>query len=225
MYFSPTISSYFQSSSSNSSNNPSASFTTLMIRAPYSGHEENFTTVDFGDTEYNFLYGSGWLAVYAPLQAEYPISYPEVGDTYNAFGLEIKIENVSSDYLSDYVIFGVKPTVTNYMYSTYRYTEVNLTLEQSQPIQYGTVPLTNYSVTVSISSGIINETNQYTFTYTNAPSGTYGATLVVSNSSQSKQYEAYVGSFVAGAETDFNIEIGVYKADANNMIIYVKPLY
>lgn len=213
VYFGPAIMFFVQNPSSSSN----ASYTRLMIRTPY-GYGVNYTTVEFGDTEYNFLYVTGMISIYAPFQS-YPISDPEVGHTYNSLGLEIKVENVSSDYLSDYVVIEVKPTVTNYMFSTYRYTKVNLT--NCPIIQYG--PPLNYSITVNISSGLTNETHQYTFTY-------FSSDLFVNSSSQTKEYSISTGTSIStgvnGDPTkDFNIEIRVYKIEADYLVIYVKPLY
>jgi hypothetical protein len=205
--FSPTIISDLQSSSSQSS---SASYTSLMIRmGNYSA------TVDFGDTEYYFNYVSGSIGIYAPFQSVQAILNPEVGHTYSIFGVEIKVDNISSDYLSNYIVIGVKPTIANYMFSTYHYYKVNLT---SYPlIQYG--PPINYSITKNISSGITNETRQYTFTY-------YEGFLVVANSSLTREYEIPTTSdYIMGAETDFDIQIRVYEVEPEYLVIYVMPLY
>ena len=78
---------------------------------------------------------------------------------------------------------------------------------------------------MSISSGLINQTNQYTFQYLFAPSTGISADLLVKTDSLTKQYSAYVGLIVAQARDDFNVEIRVFKADSNHMVIYVKPLY
>jgi hypothetical protein len=47
----------------------------------------------------------------------------------------------------------------------------------------------------------------------------------VSTSSQTERYTAYVNLIIAEAKNDFNIEIRVFKADSNLIVIYVKPLY
>lgn len=222
IWYAPAIISQFQNPSSNSSD---ASYTSLMLRAAY-GQGDTSATAEFGDTEYIFAYISGTIYVNAPFQGDF-VQSPRVGHSYYTLGIELKVENISSDYLSDYAVIKVKPTIDNYMFSTYRETKVDIPCEQNAPIvQYGTPsPLVNYSVTVSISSGIVNKTNQYTFRYAFAPMVLSAATLVVSNSSQSKQYSAYAGLIVADAEKDFNIEIYVYKTDSDRMILYVKPLY
>jgi hypothetical protein len=49
--------------------------------------------------------------------------------------------------------------------------------------------------------------------------------MVVEDASQSKHYAAYVGLIVAEAKDDFDIEIRVFKADSEHMVIYVKPLF
>jgi hypothetical protein len=79
------------------------------------------------------------------------------------------------------------------------------------------------SVTVNISSGLTNETHQYTFTY-------FSSDLFVASSSQTKEYSISTGTSIStgvngDAEKDFNIEIRVYKIEAKYLIIYVKPLY
>jgi hypothetical protein len=193
------------SNSNQTANSSDASYTSLTITS-----ENTNNTIDFGDTIYNFMYIGGEIGVSIPWQSD-TIQVPQVGHTYQIFGVEIKVENISSNYLYDYVTMLVKPTVANYMFSTYHETMVKIPLYQSS--------------TVDISSGIIDETNQYTFEYVFPPSGSVSATLIVSNSSQSKQYDAYVGLNVVQAEQDFNIKISVFSADSNNLIIYVSPLY
>jgi len=168
-------------------------------------------TVEFGDTKYYFGYTGGMIGISAPFQYD-SIMSPEIGHSYKTLGVEIKVANVSSDYISNFVVIMVKPTVTNYMFSTYHYTKVNIPIEDER--------------TVDISSGLISETNQFTFAYASAPAfPSYGATLIVRTSSQSKQYSTYAGLIIPEAENDFNIEIHVYQADSSKMIIYVKPLY
>jgi hypothetical protein len=204
----PAIISILQSSSFNSD----ASYTRLLLRDLPIGHVASSNgTVEFGDTEYYFAYSGGMIGISAPFQYD-SIMSPKMGNSYKALGIEVKVANVSSDYISSFAVIMVKPTVTNYMFSTYRYTKVD-------------VPLGNEK-TVEISSGLTNEKDQFTFAYASAPNRlSFGATLIVRTSFQSKQYSTYAGLVIPEAEKDFNIEIHVYKADSNNMIIYVKPLY
>jgi hypothetical protein len=173
----------------------------------------NYTEpIELGDAEYSFSYITfivRAININAPFKSD-EIQYPKVGDLYEGLGIEVKVENVSSDYISDYVVIKVRPIVDNYMFSTYRYTKVDIPVGDAK--------------TVEISSGLINKTNQYTFIYPFAPS-LVGADLIVKTASQSKQYSAYVGLIVAEAKSDFDIEIRVFKADSNKMVLYVKPLY
>jgi hypothetical protein len=179
------------------------------------------STLEFGDTEYNLGYSSefgGIIAVLIPFQSD-SIQYPEVGQTYNIFGLEIKVDNISSDYISNYAVIEVKSTVANYMFSTYHYYKVNIT---NYPLVESGPP-SNYSVTVNISSGIINETRQYTFSY-------YEGFLTVWNSSMTKVYEIPTATnIITGVygdpETDFDIQIRVYEVEPEYLVIYVMPLY
>jgi hypothetical protein len=111
------------------------------------------------------------------------------------------------------------------MFYTYHYNRVEIPCEQGAPSAQ------NCTVTVSLTSSTTNKTNQYTFeypfgpSYGPAPTHTKSATLIVKTSSQSKQYEAPIGVFIGQAEHDFNIEIRIYQANSNFMVIYVKPLY
>jgi hypothetical protein len=174
----------------------------------------NYTEpIEFGDTEYYFSYITAIypeISIHAPFNSD-EIQYPKVGDSYQGLGIEVKVANVSSDYISDYVVIKIRSTTDNYMFSTYRMTKVDIPLY--------------YTKTVDISSGLINETNQYSFQYLFAPSTGTSANLLVKTNSLTKQYSVYVGLIVAEARDDFNIEIRVFKAGSNNMVIYVKPLY
>jgi len=213
LWYFPTINPYFWNSSANSSG---ASYTKLMIR------NGNIDTLEFGDTEYILGYtyppsDAGFISVIIPFNSS-SIKNPQVGHTYKIFGAEIKVSNVSSDNISSFVVILVKPTIGDYMFSTYRYTKVD--------IPYCVLD------TVKISSGLTNKTNQYTFgftSYTQQPfNGAFQATLAISNSTQSEQYpvnQNYRGSNGSLIENDFNIEVRLYKVNSSSMIIYVKPLY
>ena len=174
----------------------------------------NYTEpIELGDAEYYFSYTTfifREINIYAPFNS-YSIQNPKIGTSYEKLGLEVKIANVSSDYISDYVVIKVRPITENYMFATYRYTKVDIPLGDTR--------------TVNISSGIIEKTNQYSFRYVVASLSGYGGELAIKTSSQSRQYTAYSGLIVAEAKSDFDIEISVFKVDSNNMVIYVKPLY
>jgi hypothetical protein len=173
----------------------------------------NYTEpLKLGDAEYYFSYTTLFyreINVNAPFTID-KIENPKAGDLYQGLGIEVKVANVSSDYISDYVVIKIRPTTDNYMFSTYRYTKVDIPL--------------GYTKTVDISSGLINKTNQYTFQYLFAPSA-HSAELAVKTDVLSKRYSAYVGLIVAEARNDFEIEISVFKADSNRLVLYVKPLY
>ena len=108
-------------------------------------------------------------------------------------------------------MINVRPTIDNYMLSTYYLTKVDIPVGEAK--------------TVDISSGLINRTNQLTFAYPSAPPVGSGATLFVSNATQSKTYFAHVGVIVVEAKNDFDIEIRVFKIDSTRMVLYVKPQY
>jgi hypothetical protein len=222
LWYAPAIISHFPNPSSNSPNPSStpynASYTSFLIRS----YDAN-SKIEFGDTEYFFSYlgDSHPSVLYIDATLSPPVQlYPEIGHSYETVGLEINVANMSSDDIS----IKIKPTVENYVFSTYHYTRVEIPCEQGAPaVQNGTV-------TVSLTSST-NKTNQYTFEYPFAPSVGSGptyiktATLIVETSSQSKQYEAAIGSVVTQAKNDFNIQIAIYQANSNFMVIYVKPLY
>lgn len=62
----------------------------------------------------------------------------------------MKVNDIASDYLSNYIVISVKPLILNYAASLH-YTRLNLTLNEAQ--------------FVNISSGIVNETHEYAFMY------------------------------------------------------------
>jgi len=204
LWYAPIIISYIQnlSSSTNSSNEP---YTELTLRdLPIT--EVNNTVIEFGDTEYSFRYLGGYLMVYAPFQSKQYIS--SEGKTYNDLGIEIKVSKVSSDYISNYIIILVKPSVQNYMFTQFHYTKVNITLYQTKA--------------VNISSGLINKTNQYWFSYTQIAHPSFNEPqLTIGTTSQSKSYVVIAGFTIK----EFEIETRVYKIESGYMVIYVKPLY
>lgn len=204
LWQSPAILSFFQSSLSDSSN---ASYTSLFIR---SGTSEPIT---LGDTEYRFIYLSGFspeISIHIPFKSDL-IEHPKAGNSYERLGIEVKVVNIGSDYLSDFIEIKVRPTVDDYMFTTFRYTKVDIPLQDTR--------------TVNISSGIIDKTNQYTFKYLFAPSTGSAAELAVSTTTLSKRYAAHVNLIIAEAKSDFDIEIRTFEADSNHIVIYVKPMY
>lgn len=199
----PTIISYVQNLSS-PTNSSDGSYTELTLRdLPIS--EVNNTVIEFGDTEYSFRYGGGYLMVYAPFQSKTYI--PTEGKTYDDLGIEIKVFKEDSDYISDYLVILVKSTVQNYMASLY-YTRVSIPLYQSKA--------------VNISSGLISKTNQYWFSYTQIIHPSFSEPqLTIRTNSHSKSYVVIAGFTIR----DFEIETRVYKIESGYMVIYVKPLY
>lgn len=143
--------------------------------------------------------------VYAPFQSKTYI--PTEGKTYSDLGIEIKVSKVSSDYISNYIVILVKPTVQNYMASLH-YTKVSIALYETKA--------------VNISSGLINKTNQYWFSYTQITHPTFNEPqLTIRTNSQSKSYVVIAGFAIR----EFEIETRVYKIESGYMVIYVKPLY
>lgn len=192
----------FSQPSTNSSSE--FSYTNMTLRdLPLS--QTNETTIEFGDTDYSFRYGWGYLMVYVPFQSKTYI--PTEGKTYHDLGIEIKVSKVGSDYISNYIIILVKPTIQNYMASLY-YTKVSIALYETEA--------------VNISSGLINKTNQYRFSYTQITHPTFNEPqLTIRTTSQSKKYYV-IASFTI---KEFEIETKVYKIESGYMVIYVKPLY
>jgi hypothetical protein len=196
------IPSYFRNSSYD------APYTSLTLRDGMN----NTVTLDFGDTEYTLTYSSGYLSDYTFIEtATVPYTHLlHAGDVYREFGIEIDVSKVSSDYISNYVVILVRPTIQNYMASLF-YTKVNMTLYQSQA--------------VNISSGLTNEKHLYWFTYTPSPYGFSNiGRLEVQNSSQRNYYDVYVGRVISYGDNS-DIEIRVFKLESQYMVIYVKPLY
>lgn len=198
-----TILSFFQKpiEAENSSNE---NYTELTLR------EGDTIPIEFGDTEYSLYYAMGHVAVYAPFQSDDFI--PSEGKTFKTFGVEIKVSEIDSDYISKYVVLLIRPTVEKYMFSTFRYTKVEIPVYDSK--------------TVNISSGLINKTNQYTFGYGGFDSSVLSHALVnVRNATKNETYYTQTNFLIPEAEKDFDIEIRVYKADSESIILYVKPLY
>lgn len=196
--FAPIILSYFQ----NPSSSLSASYTSLTLREMMN----HTATIEFGDTEYNFDYTGGFLFDSTFISGSQMHS-PKKGNVYDEFGIEVKVSDVSSDYVSNYIVILVKPTVQNYMASLH-YTKVDIALYETKA--------------VNISSGLINKTNEYGFAYTQVTHPSFNEPqLEIQTATQSKVYYV-VASFTI---RDFDIEVRVYKIESGHMIIYVKPLY
>jgi hypothetical protein len=193
------VPSYFQNSLSSSYNAP---YTSLTLRDGINGS----ATLDFGDTEYNFDYTGGILTDSTFIGGSQTHWTPQTGDVYKDFGIETRVSKVASDYISNYIVILVKPTIQNYMASLH-YTKVEITSSQSTD--------------VDISSGLINKTNHYSFTYLPSP---IDPKLQIDFSGQSKQY-GIVAGWSGFSITDFDIEVKVFKAEPKYVIIYVKPLY
>jgi hypothetical protein len=208
LYYAPTIISYIQNPTNSSNGSSTTSYTNLTLRA-LPASEVDAKTIEFGDTDYTFTYSTflGYhLYMDLPFQSkDYTITQ---GETYKDCGVEIKVSKIDSDYISGYVVILVKPTVQNYMFSQFHYTKVNITLGWTQA--------------VNISSGLINKTNQYWFSYTHIihPSF-YEPQLTIRTTSQSNNYVVFYDETIR----DFDIETSVYKIDSYYMVIYVKPLY
>jgi len=209
LWYTPTIISYIQNLSSQYPTNPSdGSYISLTFRDMMN----DTATIEFGDTEYTFYYSgviSGDILDVWTFIGGSNLYTLHKGDIYRDFGIEIKVSDLNSDYVSKYVVILIKPTVQNYSASLH-YTKVSIALHETKA--------------VNISSGLINKTDQYWFSYNQIPHPSfYEAQLTIRNASQSKSY-VFLG---AGGETikDFDIEIKVYKIESKYMIIYVKPLY
>lgn len=204
LWFAPSITSYFQNS-----NSSDASYTSLTLRDGMN----NTATLEFGDTEYSIVYYYGAGLYVSTFIGGDKSHTPNTGDTYRDFGIEIKVSNVTSDYISNYIVILVKPTVQNYMASLH-YTEINITLNQE--------------IYVNISSGLTNETHKYGFVYTQIMHPTiYEPQLTIYAGTQQKTHLVYAsGSYTWSTNIkDFNIETTVFKTESQYMVIYVKPLY
>jgi hypothetical protein len=202
----PTIVSYFQNSASSDN-----SYTSLTLRDKMN----NTATLEFGDTEYSFAYYYGLGFSFSTFINNSGPYTAKIGDTYRDIGIEVKVKNITTDYISNYIVILVKPTVQNYMASLH-YTLVNTTLNQ---------------VTwVYISSGLVSDeaTHKYGFMYTKVVHPTmYEPQLTIYADTQQKIYYVYAsGSYMWSTNIkDFNIETTVFKTESQYMLIYVKPLY
>lgn len=207
-WYAPPIISFVQNLSNPSSANPSNSY----YNAPYTNvtlrDGINYaTTLDFGDTEYSFDY-------YAGLGGHLHVSTfiggvvdhtPHNGDVYRDFGIETDVSKIASDYISDYIVISVRPTVQNYMASL-NYTRVN-------------IPLSGYAA-VNISSISTNETHQYGFSYSSM-----GYVVAVNLKIEVEQLKTDVTVTVGIPIKVWNIEIYLFKLESQYIVFYVKPLY
>ncbi len=202
LWYAPTLISYFQNLSSQNQNS-SGAYTSLTLR----DRMNNTATIEFGDTEYSFAYYyGGGLTVWTFLEGS-EFYTPHKGDTHRDFGIEVKVSDVTSDYISNYIVILVKPIVQNYSASLH-YTKVTIALHETQA--------------VNISSGLINKTNQYWFFYTQITHPSfYEPQLTIGTASQSKDYIVVAGFTIR----DFEIETRIFKIESGYMVIYVKPLY
>lgn len=185
---------------------PETVYTNMTLRTSLYASEIEQINIQFGDTEYIFRYQQGKLYISGPFPTDW-INNPKEGKTYYRFGIEIFVATIGSDYISKYITILVRPTVEDYMASLY-YTKVNIT-------QYETKA-------VNISSGLIDKTNQYWFTYIPSIHRLDFPTLTIKTTSQTKKYSIPYGVLNV---RDFDIETRVYKIEPTYMIIYVKPLY
>lgn len=190
------IPSYFRSSSN-------SSYTSLTLREGMN----NTATLEFGDTEYSFNYVMGYLHVWTFIGGSKDY-IPHRGDTYRDTGIEVKVSDINADYISNYIVILVKPTIQNYTFTQFRYTKVNLTLGYPQTV--------NISI-AGLIDGLINKTNQYTFTYYRY----VDPSLSIVTSSQSKGYLVFAGETIK----DLDIETRIYKIESEYMVIYVTPWY
>jgi hypothetical protein len=200
----PTIISYFQNSASSDN-----SYTSVTLR----DRMNNTATLVFGDAEYSFAYYGGLVFSFSTFINNSGPYTAKTGDTYRDIGIEVKVKNITADYISNYIVILVKPTVQNYMASLH-YTLVNVTLNQA--------------VWVNISSSLVSETHKYGFMYTKVVHPTmYEPQLTIYAGTQQKIYYVYAsGSYMWSTNIkDFNIETTVFKTESQYMVIYVKPLY
>lgn len=176
-----------------------ASYTELTLR---SGDSK---IIEFGDTEYSLYYGTMFLEIHAPFKND--LFRPSEVKTFRNLGLEIKVSKIDEDYLSKYVVILVKPTIQNYMSSLF-YTKVIVPLYQTK--------------TVNISSGLIDKTNEYWFSYSQEVySLVTEHKLTIGSGSQSETKGIAEGL----TYKLFEIETKIYKINSDNIVIYVKPLY
>jgi len=209
-WFSPTILSYFQNSSSSSHN----AYTSLTLRGADTMGSNGTAKLDFGDTEYNLYYSSS-SGLHVSTFIDSGESYtPHIGDVYKYDGIEIDVSNVTSDHISSYILTLVKPTVQNYMASLH-YTELNITV--------------NHDIAVNISGGLTNEIHLYDFSYQiKTISHGWGQTESTNLEIQTDQNTTDINvivSTIPEAVKVFNIEIRTFALESHYMVIYVKPLY
>ena len=200
LWFAPNIISYLQ----NPTNSSDASYTSLTLRDGIN----NTATLEFGDTEYSFSYNipTHIFSIYTFLGG-YELYEPHKGDTHRDMGIEVKVSDVASDYVSSYISLLVKPIIQNYSASLH-YTKVTVGLGATK--------------SVSISSGLVNMTKQYWFSYTLMTAASANRRqLTIEYASTQQTYFVVVNTTIR----DFDMEVRVYKLESGYLVIYVKPLY
>jgi len=116
---------------------------------------------------------------------------------YKDIGIEIKVSGVYSDYI---VLF-VKSTVSNYL-AQLSFTKLTIAQGQYQTINF---------------SG-----NEYTVGYLQNPPYYVNKLVVITSLLQTREYQVYSSEII---NCDLGLEIRVYKATSEYIIIFIKSSY
>ena len=157
----------------------------------------NFTTLTLGDLDYFFGYSEQGFLLISNSLLETKSYQPTNGSVYKDIGIEIKVSGVYSDYI---VLF-VKSTVSNYL-AQLSFTKLTIAQGQYQTINF---------------SG-----NEYTVGYLQNPPYYVNKLVVITSLLQTREYQVYSSEII---NCDLGLEIRVYKATSEYIIIFIKSSY
>lgn len=178
---------------------PSQSSYTKLTLLKDTSLSPNFTKVQFGDIDYFFDYSwqnNQYYLLLSNSLLETKSYRPLNGSVYRDIGIEMQV----SEAYSDHIVLFVKP-IQNYLAQS---SFTKLTIAQGQ---YQSVNFTG---------------NEYTIGYFQNPPYYVNKLIVMTPLLQSRDYSVTNSQIIS---SDLGIEIRVYKAYSQYVIVYVKPSY
>jgi len=199
LWYSPTIISMFQNLLSQNSVNPDSSqlsYTKLTLIKSSSSFP-NFTCLTFGEVDYFFDYSWQDFLLVSNSLLETKSYQPTNGSVYKEIGVEMKV----SEMYSNRIVLLVKPIVQDYLAQS-SFKKMTIAQGQYQAVDFGG--------------------NEYTLSYLQNPPYYVNKLIVSTPLLQSREYDA-TGSQIINC--DLGLEIRVYKATSEYIIIFVKSTF